>query len=761
MRPLRACLLALLASTVLAPAAHADDLLLLNGDSETLSGNLTYGIVYIDGDLRLAGDTSITAGSIYVGPDANLITCFVAGVGDNGCTAGRSLSLNSSGPLTVATGIDLRAGTGAVQPGGNLKLSGSMVSVGGEINTAGSGGATSGQVTISSPGSVSVGGITALGATVSVNAGGAIDIEGDLDTQGDPGIASAVPGEVPSGGLVSLNSSGGNVRVDGTINAYGLSASTASGMVGGGGAPVTINGTDVRTGAIYAGGGDSGASLAGPSAPITIYARRTLSTLGQLDVSGASGGAVSPGAGQDVTLSAGGALTATDVNADGGQSKLGGGAAGQISLAGAAVIANSLSAAGGNAPSSPGPGGAGGSLAVTAPGGASLGNLTATGGSADGHGTGGSGGSINVISANGSIAAGNVETGGGYTPSGPGANGGPTTLSAAQDLTVGGTLDATGSSAGGNSNPPVGGGDGGAITLRASTGRLTLSNNSSAAGGTGGGDSVSGALGGAGGAGGAVQVIAHALGPIVSLSTQGGDGGNYGTDQGPGGPASTIWAWTDAPLFNDRQQVTTDGGNGNPTGPAGQKRQNSSPTSPSIDPLTGVLSFTSRSPDAQRYEVLRSVAGATPQVVLTTTQTSGRKPPAPLCVPVTFTVIAINNTVQWTSDPSPAVSFRRRPSASQSCSAPPHIAAASLLRAGSVISIHVRTTGVGKLIATLTRSGGHGPPLATATVTLTRSGHRTLRLHLPAGHRHGRYVIRIETTSVDGTHHATTAITLS
>ncbi len=42
-----------------------------------------------------------------------------------------------------------------------------------------------------------------------------------------------------------------------------------------------------------------------------------------------------------------------------------------------------------------------------------------------------------------------------------------------------------------------------------------------------------------------------------------------------------------------------------------------------IDPATGVLSFTSRSPDAEKYRVLRSVGGAAPVVALDATATSG------------------------------------------------------------------------------------------------------------------------------------------
>ena len=67
----------------------------------------------------------------------------------------------------------------------------------------------------------------------------------------------------------------------------------------------------------------------------------------------------------------------------------------------------------------------------------------------------------------------------------------------------------------------------------------------------------------------------------------------------------------------------------------------SSPTALSIQPSSGLLSFTSRSQDAQRYRVLRSIGGAAPQTVLETAATSRLKLSAPLCTPVTFTVVAV------------------------------------------------------------------------------------------------------------------------
>ena len=118
----------------MAGAARADDLLVLNGDTETLSGDQSFGLVYIDGDLQLTGDTTISAASIYIGPDASIDSCFVVGSGDT-CPAGRSLTLNSSGPLTVATGIDLSGGTNTLDPGGNLTLRGGPVAITNSIDT--------------------------------------------------------------------------------------------------------------------------------------------------------------------------------------------------------------------------------------------------------------------------------------------------------------------------------------------------------------------------------------------------------------------------------------------------------------------------------------------------------------------------------------------------------------------------------------------------------------------------------------------------
>ena len=96
-------------------AAQADDLIQLNGDPPvTLSGGVGYGLLYLDGAVRLAGDTSITATDVFIGPDAPLPTCF-DGVGNN-CTSGRSLTINASGGVAISPAIDLRDSSAPTAP---------------------------------------------------------------------------------------------------------------------------------------------------------------------------------------------------------------------------------------------------------------------------------------------------------------------------------------------------------------------------------------------------------------------------------------------------------------------------------------------------------------------------------------------------------------------------------------------------------------------------------------------------------------------
>ncbi len=775
-----ACLL------VTVSAAQADDLLILNGDSITLSGGHSYGFVYVDGGMRLTGDTSISASSIYFGPNAYLATCFVAGVGDNGCTAGRSLTLSSSGRLVISSGIDLTGGSGSPQPGGNLTLSGNPVTVGGDITTAGAGGGASGRVSILSGGSLATGGIYAPSAQVNLGAQGSIDIAGDIDTYGTTGTPPTDPGRVESAAPVSVSSSGGDVRIEGNVNAGGRDAPSAGGLGGGNGAPVSITGGTVRTGAIDVTGGASAAGAGGNPATITLSARSALHALGRLDAGGEDSAAGSPTPGGRITLTAAGPLSVAEAHVDGATGPAGGSPAGAISLSGSDVTAGDLTAPGGNAPSgaSPPPAGAGGSLSVRSLGGASLGRLLAEGGNAYSGGLSGRGGSIDVEAGLGAISTADVQSHGGYTSNGPGTAGGPITLSALGDVTVGGTLDATGSDANASVDPPLNGGSAGNVFLRAAAGTLSLGGGALASGGGGSQNPTSGHLGGTGGPGGRIDIVAHALGPISVISAAGGSGGGYGADQGPGGAGGPIYAWTDGPLFDSQKVVDSDGGDGNPTGPAAGQHQDSSPTGLTLQSADGALGFTSRSPDAQAYRIERLVGGAW-QPALDTAATSGLRPSVPICVPVTFTVIAIERAVGWTSDAAPALTITRPPSATQRCQDPPRLALPGSARAslrqlrrrGWQDTIAITTSGIGSLGAALETAGtpsgggkrkrGHKPPAAKHTVLalyampLARTGRVTLRLHLPAtAHRAGTYLLKLLTTSPDGTRHATSTLNL-
>lgn len=762
-----------------APAAHAADLLLLDSEQATISGSLSYGFVYVDGELRLTGDTSITAASIYLGPNARLRTCYAEGSGNGGCTSGRSLALRSSGPLTVASGIDLQAGSGSVRNGGALTLQGAQVAVGGDVNTTGSGGGSSGAVSISSAGPLSVGAVYAYGAPVNLAAGGAIEVGGDVQTQGTGGIASPDPARVQYGGPVAIASSGGDVRVNGNVSSWGRDApgNAGAGLGGGLGSDISITGSDVRTGTLDTTGGSSADAAAGTSGRIAISARGALHALGRLDAGGQNSNASQATPGARISATAGGPLVvAGGAGSSGGQGSTGGMPGGEIVLTGQTVTTGVLFNAGANAPSSgtPGNGGAGGSIAVSAAGNASIASLYAYGGNAPSGASPGRGGPISVTSSTGSIATGRVSAQGGWPSSGPGADGGPISLSAQTDLTAGDWISSSGSGANGAAAPPRAGGSAGNVLLRAATGTLTLGDTVRAEGGSGAAHPADGNLGGAGGRGGRIDVVTRALGPIVAISTHGGYGGDWGDDRGPGGAGGAVLAWTDAPLFDDQKVVDTDGGDGRPAAPAGAKTAQLSPIGPVVDPATGILSFTTRSPDAQGYRVLRSIGGAVPEVVLESSASTGLQPAAPICVPVVFTVVATNSGVGWTSAPSPPVAYTRPASATQQCGDAPALTAAGTLRfhrralrrAKWHATVKLRSSGIGTVQGTLMRAGRKGRRTSTRALskmsaTLTRPGSQSLRLTLPrAARRPGRYLLRLVTMAPDGKGRRTTTLKL-
>ncbi len=751
-----------------AAAASAADLLVLNGDPpETLSGTQQYGIVYIDGELRLTGDTTIDATSIYIGPDAYIDTCYVPGSGDGQCVGGRSLTLHSAGPLTVATGIDLESGATA-GPGGNLSLSGASVAVAGPINTAGDTGFGSGSVSISSGGSIATQSIFSPGAAVSLSGPGPILVGGSIQTQG---ARAPTPGNVTTpmqaGGAVSITSSANVVDVGGAISAHGQGAPSGGGSGGAGGA-VSISGTNVSSESINTVGGGSQAAGSGPGASgqISIAASGTLTVSGAIDAAGAggAGGTGSPGAA--VSLKAGGALTVGGVQANGAQTAPGA----PITIAGTSVSAGDINSSGGGGSSANRNGAGAAPISVTAPQGATLGQVLALGGNSAGNqgspATPGAGAAITVASSGGSISAAQVESTGGSQGVGPGASGGPISLNAADSLTVAGNVSAAGSAAGGSWSPPWGGGNGGSLFLAAGTGTLSVGGNASAQGGAGASGAQGGQLGGTGGAGGQVTLIAHVVGLLTSLSAAGGSGGGNGNVQGPGGAGGSITAYTNSPIFNSQQLVSSDGGDGNPTGAAGNQVQNATPTSLATT-AHGVLSFKSNSPSATRYLVELVPSSGSPKTVLTTSKTSGLMPKTAMCQTVTLEVVAVNPGLTWTSDPSSPLSYTRQPSKTQTCAAPPKLTLPGKLdltlahaeRAHWRETLRFRAAGIGTVKVSLSyktvKPNASRATLST-TLKIRKRGGQVLRLRLPAAvHGAGSGIVKLTEISPDGHHHAT------
>jgi hypothetical protein len=625
-----------------------------------------------------------------------------------------------------------------------------------------------------------VGAIYAHGAPVTLDAAGSIDVGGDVQTHGTGALALTDGGRVQGGAPVRLSSTGGDVRISGNVTSYGRDAPGAggAGIGGGNGGEISIAGGDVRVGTLDGTGGTSVDSWAGSSARIGASARGALHVLGRIEASGQGSSNHTATAGAQVSASSAGPLVvAGGVWAGGGQGSTGGMPGGSVSLKGGTVATGTLWASGANAPNSgtPGDAGAGGSIAVAADAGVTLGQLQAYGGNAPPQRLAGRGGSVAATSAGGSIAVGRVSTYGGWANAGPGAPGGPVTLSAAGDLTAGDSIVTNGSSASGDGDPVRDGASAGAVLLRAASGTLSLGDAVYAEGGSGAGHPVEGNIGGRGGDGGRIDVIARAIGSIVSISTHGGTGGDWGDDRGPGGSGGPVSAWTDAPLFDDQKVVDTDGGDGNPVGASGAKATQQSPVSPAVDAGSGLLSFTPRSPGAQGYRILRSVAGGPPEVVLTTGASAGIKPPpGPLCQAVALTVVAFNDPVGWVSPPSPAVSHTQQPSATQQCGDAPALTANRRLRFSRralrkhkwEAALALRSSGIGSFQGTFHKAQrrgarGYGRSLTKLSGKLTKAGAQRLRVRLPrAARRSGRYTLRLITTAPDGTSRRTTTLKL-
>jgi hypothetical protein len=706
-----------------AGAAQAQDLIVLGPDSATISGAVSYDHLYIgDGaTLRLAGDTSISAADVYLSGNATLRTCFVAPSSDNGCTVGRSLSIQSSGQINIGTGINLSAGSGTPRPGGSLFLSGASVTVSGGIDTSGSMAGGSGAVQILSPGAIALGApyyqasINAPGANVTVH-GASVALTGDVDTAGsDANIISGAP--------VDLASSTGALRIAGNINTSGRDSS------GGTGANVSLHGTDVHVGRIDAGAGSSSTGAAGLAGSVSIAGSASVTVTDYIDTRGASGAANygATGGGSVNITSAGpvlaGTIYASSANANGAPPT----GAGAISVSGTNVALGQLFTNGGNRAGGSGYGAPGGTVSVSATSALSVDEVETFGGNSTGDGYPGAPGGAIALAGDGIFTSELRSTAGSATGNSPGGSAAPITVNGRSAVTILGGVFANGQGASGNAGNA--GGAGANVSLHATAGPLALSGTIHTGGGNGS-NAPSGTKAGPGGGGGALDLVGTPIDPIAGISTDGGDGGfsNDTDHRGSGGNGGSVHAWSETNIFGTLRSISTGGGSGVAPGIDGAELQDSGPTALSID-ANGLLSFTSQSPNAQGFNVIQTL-GTAATTVLTTRATSKLAVPAvAICTPVTYQVQAFQSAVGWTSPLTAPVAFLRQPSATQKCTDAPalvhsgtvKVKLSSLAKNKGALSFTVQTNGIGTVDATAT-SKGIKAPVAVATIPLAKTG---------------------------------------
>jgi hypothetical protein len=714
-----------------AGAAQAADLIVLGPDSFTIAGTVQFDHVYIgDGaTLRLLGDTAIVANDVYLAGGSSLRTCFVAPASDNGCSAGRNLLIQATGQVNIGSGISLTAGSGAVRPGGSLAISGASVSVEGGIDTSGSMGGGSGSVAISSPGAIALSSafyqatVNAPGAPVSIH-GASVALTGDLTTAGSD--ASIV-----TGGGVDVAATSGPLRINGNVNSSGRDAS------GGSGADVSLRGGDVRVGRIDASAGGSSLGAPGYAGNVGILGNSSISISDSIDTRGASGptGFGATGGG-NVSLSSPGTVIASNIFTAGsnGDSAPPSGA-GSIVISGGAVAVGQLLANGGNRAGNPGYGSAAAGVSIRSAGALSVDEVEAFGGNSNGDGyAGGAGGQI-VLNGDGIFTSELRTTPGSSTGNSPGGQGGLIVVNGRSAITILGGVFANGANATGGA--PWGGGAGANVTLHAIAGPLALSAPIRTNGGNGG-NAPSGVKAGAGGPGGSVDLVGSPIDPIAGISTEGGDGGtsNNADNRGVGGNGGSVHAWSETNIFGTLRAISTAGGGGAPPGVDGAELQDSGPTGLAVD-ATGLLSFSSKSPSAEGYRVIRTLGDAATPILTTRLSSRIALPAVDICTPVSYQVQAFQSAVGWTSPLTAAVPFLRQPSETQRCTDAPTLSRDSkvvikqstLTKAKGAFAFTVQTNGLGSVTATASMKGAK-KPLAVTVVPLAKVGAFSVALKL-------------------------------
>jgi hypothetical protein len=613
-------------------------------------------------------------------------------------------------------------------------MSGASITVSGGIDTGGSGGGGSGYVAISSPGQIALSAgafqasVHAPGAPVSIHAGTAVGLTGDLDTGGSDGT-------IISAGEVDVSATRGRVSIRGDVNASGRDGT------GGSGNNVSLHGTDVRVGLVNASAATGSPGAVGIAGNVGIGGTTSVSISNNVDVRGASGPAgsnASPAG--NVSLASSGPILAGNILASGSD---GNGAApsapGSIVISGSAVAVGQLLVNGGSRTGAGGGYGAyGGGVAVTAAGALTVDEVEAGGGNSNGGFPGGHGGQI-VLTGDGIFTSELRTTAGNSGGNAGGASSGPIIVNGKSAVTIlGGVYTYGGNASGSAMSPAGGGGAGGDVALHASAGPLSLSAPIRTNGGNGG-NAPAGFKAGSGGNGGAIDLVGTPIDPIAGISSEGGDGGfsNDTDHRGAGGAGGLVHAWSETNVTaSGLRSISTAGGAGVPPGVDGAQLQDSGPTGLSVD-ANGLLSFTSQSPSAEGYRIIRTLGDAVTVVLTTRTTAHVALPPLDACVPVTYQVQAFQSVVGWSSPLTPAVPYIRQPSTTQKCTDAPTLTRSGtvvvkqtdLTKAKGALSFVIESNGIGAVTATAT-SKGVKTPIAVTTAAGARTGTYTVVVKL-------------------------------
>ena len=548
-------------------------------------------------------------------------------------------------------------GSGTVRNGGALTLEGAQVAVGGDVNTSGSGGGTSGPVSITSAGALSVGARHRLRCPGPPRRGRRDRRRRRHPDAGHGTRRRPTPARTQIGGPVTIASSGGDVRVSGDVSTSGRDApaNAGAGLGGGVGAAVAISGSDVRVGRLDTTGGSSADAERRPVGPIVTSRPRGAARARDASTpAGRAARAPAPCRGTTITASAGGPLViAGGACAGGGQAlarRLG---RRQITLQGRASTPDAVRGRRRTPRPRPRRATAGPAAAITVTAGGRRRSDPSRPTAATRRPAPRPGPAARSPSPARRLDRHRPADAHGGSPAAAPAPRRPDRAVRADDLDVAGALASSGANANGAVAPSAPGRQrrqrpaarGGGHAERSAT---TCAPAAAPAPRT----SDGGPPAAIGGAGGRIDVVARALGSIVAISTHGGAGGDYGDDQGPGGAGGAD------PRLDRRADLRRPARRRHRRRrrqPARRRRaprrRSPRPSAPAVTRPTALLSFTSRSPDAEGYRVLRSVAGGAPDARRsTTTATSGIKRLRPACTPVTFTVVAFHTGVGWTSD---------------------------------------------------------------------------------------------------------------